>query len=285
MAREVHKNTLLLGATAIVCAAALYQGLTLRRVTLPTDKLPRGSCLRIVLLSDLHGTLYGRQQQQLVAVVASQKPHLILLTGDIFDEVHPHTAAQQLLWGIRNIAPAYCVAGNHEYFCRGVDSVLQKLQKHGATLLSDGYKKCVIGGVPLVIAGAEDPARNIFYDRAYTPEAAMAKAFSDLGEQPGYRILLSHRPDRIDLYRQYPFDLVVSGHAHGGQLRIPFLLNGLVAPNQGLFPPYAGGLYRHGDLCHVVSRGLSRIPLLPRVFNPPEVVAITVRSNAAANRR
>ena len=82
------------------------------------------------------------------------------------------------------------------------------------------------------------------------------------------------RPERIQLYKKMDFDLVLSGHAHGGQVRIPFLLNGLCAPNQGWFPEYAGGLYEHDSLIHIVSRGLSYNPRLPRIFNPPEIVII-----------
>jgi len=93
---------------------------------------------------------------------------------------------------------------------------------------------------------------------------------------PGFKILIAHRPELIDIYEKYPFDLVVSGHAHGGQIRIPFLLNELIAPNQGRFPKYAGGVYQHGGLTHIVSRGLSFSLYLPRVFDSPEVVVIDI---------
>ena len=93
--------------------------------------------------------------------------------------------------------------------------------------------------------------------------------------EEGYTILLAHRPERIGAYRQYPFDLVVSGHAHGGQWRIPGLLNGLYAPNQGLFPQYAGGCYDEDGMAFVVSRGLARESTrIPRLFNPPELVVV-----------
>ena len=90
------------------------------------------------------------------------------------------------------------------------------------------------------------------------------------------------RTDYIDLYRQYPFDLVLSGHTHGGQVRIPLLVNGLFAPDQGWFPQYAGGLYEVGETSLVVSRGLSYYPRLPRVFDPPEVVVIDVEGTRKA---
>jgi predicted MPP superfamily phosphohydrolase len=106
----------------------------------------------------------------------------------------------------------------------------------------------------------------------------MRNAFTELNEVPSFKILVAHRPENIKHYREYSFDLVVSGHAHGGQVRIPYLINGLYAPNQGIFPKYAGGLYKHGSLTHIVSRGLSINPMLPRIFNPPELVIIEVKS-------
>ena len=106
----------------------------------------------------------------------------------------------------------------------------------------------------------------------------MEENFAELSEKPQFKILVAHRPELIELYKKYPFDLVVSGHAHGGQVRIPFLLNGLFAPNQGLFPKYAGGAYIHENLTHIVSRGLSFSPKLPRVFNPPEIVVVNIKN-------
>lgn len=92
-----------------------------------------------------------------------------------------------------------------------------------------------------------------------------------------FNILLAHRPEYIEEYGQYPFDLVLSGHAHGGQWRIPYLMNGLIAPNQGWFPKYAGGLYRHGDMTEIVGRGLL-LDWKPRLFNPPEIVVVDIES-------
>jgi len=92
----------------------------------------------------------------------------------------------------------------------------------------------------------------------------------------GYKILLSHRPEHIHTYMNYDFDLILSGHSHGGQIRIPWLLNGLYCPNQGFLPKYAGGHYRIDATDFIVSRGLSFRKTLPRVMNPPEVVVITI---------
>jgi predicted MPP superfamily phosphohydrolase len=133
----------------------------------------------------------------------------------------------------------------------------------------------------ILVAGIEDPYKKKKEDPRYDQEAAMEREFRELDGLGGYKILIAHRPENIDKYRRYSFDLVVSGHAHGGQWRIPRLLpNGLYAPNQGLFPRYTGGLYTFpraggGDLILVVSRGLSvRRPFFPRIYNRPELSVI-----------
>ncbi len=103
------------------------------------------------------------------------------------------------------------------------------------------------------------------------------ESFKNLNISDCYSIFLTHRPEKTDLYAKLPFDMVLSGHAHGGQLRIPFLLNGLIAPNQGLFPKYAGGLYEYEDKTHIISRGVSFKLTMPRIFNPPEIVVINLK--------
>ena len=113
-------------------------------------------------------------------------------------------------------------------------------------------------------------------DRAHLGQKDTVKQLQALLDGERFSILLSHRPERVEDYAASGFDLVAAGHAHGGQVRIPGLLNGLLAPNQGLFPKYAGGLYDLGGTELAVSRGLSINPLLPRVFNPPEIVVVEI---------
>lgn len=126
----------------------------------------------------------------------------------------------------------------------------------------------------LIVAGVDDPDRKDYEDENYSQKASIQKAFAPLQEIAGYKILMAHRPELIETYLPFGFDLVVSGHSHGGQVRIPFLVNGLWAPDQGGFPKYAGGMYTHDKLTHIVSRGISFNPKLPRIFNPPEIVVI-----------
>ena len=138
-------------------------------------------------------------------------------------------------------------------------------------------------GTPLLIfASLDDPYIELIDDDDRSWEQMMHDAFDGLDDVPGYRILLAHRPERFRTYQRFGFDLVLSGHSHGGQVRIPFILNGLYAPDQGWFPKYAGGVYRHGNMTHVVSRGLSYNEKLPRIFNPPEVVVIDIYGDSPA---
>jgi predicted MPP superfamily phosphohydrolase len=213
-------------------------------------------------------------------MIAAQKPDLILLSGDIVDDKRPITGTTLLLDGIRNLAPIYYVTGNHEYMSKRIDDIRDTLESFGVVILSDSYMRIDIRGNTVIVAGVEDPDKKKFETPKYDQSLAMKRVFRGLDNIVAYKILIAHRPERIKTYAEYPFDLVVSGHAHGGQIRIPHLIDGLYSPNQGLFPKYAGGIYTHGTLIHIVSRGLSvNRPLLPRIFNSPELVVIFVESN------
>ena len=254
----------------------LYSGLTVTNYTVKSDKVNEKT-LKIVLISDLHSTIYDDNQNALIEKIAAQSPDLIFLTGDIADDVVPIEGTKLMLEGIKNLAPIYYVAGNHEYWSNDIQSIRDEISEYGVTIISDEYVMTEINGISLLIAGADDPSKKYYEDESYNHAESMKNAFSSIDEIDAYRILLAHRPSRIDEYSKYPFDLVLSGHAHGGQVRIPiFLENGLFAPDEKWFPKYTSTTYYHGDLVHVVSRGLSINPRLPRVFNPPEIVVITI---------
>lgn len=249
---------------------ALYNGLVVKEYHLETDKI--NSSIRIVVIADLHSTIYGNNQQDLIHKIKEQSPDVILLAGDIADDHEPIKGTQLLLEGIRDTVPIYYVTGNHEHWSKQVDAIKEEISHYGVRILSDEYEEIEINNNKIIIAGIEDPSK------ANYKEDSMDRAFSILEDDETYKILLAHRPELIELYKKYNFDLVVSGHAHGGQIRIPFVLNGLYAPNQGWFPKYGGGLYEHDDLVHIISRGLSFNWKLPRVFNPPEIVVIDLVS-------
>jgi predicted MPP superfamily phosphohydrolase len=244
-----------------------------------TALLEEQKSIKIVLISDLHNTIYGKDQSILINKVKNINPDLIVLSGDIFDDVVPMTGTQLLLSGISGIAPIFYVTGNHEYWSYNIQEIRKELESYGVIILSDNYTIIEINNNKIIIAGIEDPDKKRFETLNYNQIESMENAFRELDEIQLYKILIAHRPEIIENYKKYSFDLVLSGHTHGGQVRIPYIMNGLYAPNQGLFPKYAGGIYTHGNLKHIISRGLSINPKLPRIFNPPELVIIIIESN------
>ena len=249
------------------------------RYALETPALA-GDAVKIVLVTDLHSDVYTDAKNDLVKKIRDEQPDLIFLVGDIIDDTAP-VDGTVLLEGIKDLAPVYYVTGNHEYMLRRKFwSIMPLLQAYNVRVLSDTYEAVTIKGNTLIIAGVNDPDKRKYQDRRYNQQAVMEKTFRELDQLPGYKILLAHRPELIKLYRRFAFDLVVSGHAHGGQVRLPPLIkNGLYAPHQGLFPRYTGGMYTHDTLIHIVSRGLTvRQPFLPRIFNNPELVVIVLES-------
>ena len=239
--------------------------------------LEKQNTITIALISDLHSTIYGKDQIVLIDKIKDINPDFIILSGDIFDDVISMTGTQLLLRGIYDISPIYYVTGNHEYQSQNIQAIREELKSYGVIILSDNYAIAEISNDKIVIAGIEDPFKEFYETPGYNQNDSMESAFGELDEIPLYKILIAHRPEFIELYKKYPFDLVLSGHTHGGQVRLPFL-NGLYAPNQGIFPKYGGGIYTHGNLTHIISRGLSVNPWLPRIFNPPELVIVIIES-------
>jgi len=242
-----------------------------------TPLIEKESSIKIVQISDLHSSIYGKDQKTLIEKIKAINPDLIFLTGDIYDHKSKMNGVELLLSGISGIAPIYFVTGNHEYWSRNIQKIKAELLSNNVIILSDEYRIIEIKNNKLVIAGIDDPDKVFYETSGYNQDKSMEKAFRQLDEVPSFKILLAHRPERIEKYKKFAFNLVLSGHAHGGQIRIPLIMNGLYAPNQGLFPKYAGGEYKHGDLTHIVSRGLSiNHPKIPRIFNPRELVMIII---------
>lgn len=261
----------------LLIITAFYNGLIVKNYKIITDKLPPEQSIKIVLITDLHSHIYGKDQIKIVNKIKNQNPDLIALVGDIIDDEAPTYGAKIFLNAIKDIAPVYYATGNHEVWTRDVLNIKNMVKSYGIKVLENNYEPIDINGIELIIAGVEDPD-IIRYER---PESdwykEVYKGLIGIDNNEGYKILLSHRPEFVDFYNTLNIDMVLSGHAHGGQVRIPFMLNGLYAPNQGFFPKYAGGVFKHENYTHIVSRGTSYNPRLPRIFNPPEVVVITIR--------
>lgn len=257
-----------------------YTGLTVRRyrVDLPGITGP----IRIVQVSDLHACRYGTAGEELIAAIEAEKPDIIALTGDIFDDKLPPDDAVAVLEGIAGKYPCWYVTGNHEYWSspEAFRKAMETLEGLGIRRLAGEMELVSVRGETVAVCGVDDP------DGHFMAGENPAGSWVDFGGQVGqvqelardYKgavVLLAHRPESMPLYVYHGFDLVLAGHAHGGQWRIPGVLNGLYAPHQGVLPEYAGGIYREGGTVMVVSRGLAReTTRVPRFYNPPELVVI-----------
>lgn len=254
----------------VVLIFAFYGGLTVNEYNVYNNKI--SGAVKIVLLTDLHGCTYGKSQQTLIEKINQQNPDLILMSGDIADDVLPDSHVVELLSGIAYKYPCYYVTGNHEFWSGRVDEQKNLFRSYGVTVLEGDCKDVIVDGQHLLISGVDDlDVGQEIFDGQLTKVAGLINA-----EQ--YSILLSHRPELFDCYTGYDFDLVLSGHAHGGQWRIPFILpDGVFAPNQGWFPKYTSGVYEKNNTTMIVSRGLSQESTrTPRIFNPPELVVINL---------
>ena len=199
-----------------------------------------------------------------------------MLFRSICDDVIPDDNVIFLLEGIADRYPCYYVTGNHEYWSGRIDNILELFRSYGVTVLDGSCDMPELKEQKITICGITDPDA-VLYTKDALDTKTQLDALSAAVDSGQYTILLAHRPERIDMYRQYPFDLILAGHAHGGQWRLPGIVNGVFAPDQGLFPGYAGGIYRLPDTIMVVSRGLARESTrVPRIFNPPELVIVTL---------
>lgn len=231
--------------------------------------------IKIAHISDLHSCDYGENQVTLTTAIDEEAPDIIVLTGDIFDDEMPHEKSMELIDYIGEKYPCYYVTGNHELWSRQSTWIKERVREAGITVLAGSGETITIGESVINIVGVDDS--DISKYRGGQTLASQLRDGAEIMYNNHYTVLLAHRPYLIDMYLKYGYDLVLSGHAHGGQWRIPFLLNGLLAPNEGLFPKYAGGLYEIGTKKMIVSRGLAlESTRVPRIFNPPELVIINL---------
>ena len=269
---------LLILAFAVYAVLGYNDDLTVQQYTIQTGKL--NNRIRIALITDLHSCKYGEGQQELIDAIDAQNPDLVAFAGDIFDDDIPDNNAEYLLQNVTQKYPCYYVTGNHEFWS-GADAFAVKmsiLKRYNVTVLSGESRVITANGGYINLCGVDDPARSENDSKNMEPFTAQLKSAEESTRGEYYTVLLSHRPELLELYAEYDFDLVLCGHAHGGQWRIPGVLNGLLAPNQGLFPKYAGGEYQSGDTTMIVSRGLAReTTFVPRLFNPPELVIVDLQ--------
>jgi len=265
----------ILAAIGLLSSAAFYRGIVITNYEASTPKVAPSESIRLVLLTDLHSYIYEPDQKPLIEKVKNLRPDVIFLSGDMADDINPYKGLDILLSGIAELAPCFYVSGSHDYWSGEIDKIKASVTARGVTVLEGNTTELLIRGQRLFISGIDDPTMAVQSAGEGEFEAYLRalQSFSSI-DSSQFNILVAHRPDFYNEYSKLGFDLVVSGHTHGGQVRIPFILNGLYAPNQGYYPKYAGGLYDVREMKMLVSRGLSYYPKLPRIFNPPEIVLL-----------
>ncbi|MFJ5771205.1 metallophosphoesterase [Psychrobacillus sp. NPDC093180] len=256
----------------IVIAIALYignYGIKTTKITIESERIPTAfNDLKIVQISDLHDATFGENQEKLAQKVRNASPDLIFLTGDLIDSNrYDLENSLELVRQIISLAPIYYVTGNHEIATNDVDHIKSALSDLGVHVLSNEETIIEKDGEHLRIVGIEDPLNGV----------SVGDSLSKFGKMDDYTLVLSHRPETFQDYVDSGVDLVFSGHAHGGQFRIPGL-GGLAAPGQGLFPKYTAGVYEEQDTKMIVSRGLGNSVFPVRVFNTPEIVVVTLKA-------
>ncbi len=245
-----------------------------------SDRLPAAFAgFRIAHISDLHNAEFGEGNEELLGMIAESDPDIIVITGDLVDsrrtdiEVAVHFAGE-----CARIAPTYYVPGNHEAAIRQYGTLKEGLEAAGVFVLEDNAVRLRRDGEEILLAGLADPDFTVRGDLFGEVPAMVATKLKALtGGENLYTILLSHRPELFEVYAAGGVDLVLSGHAHGGQFRLPFI-GGLAAPGQGLFPKYDAGLFRDGATNMIVSRGLGNSIIPIRFNNRPEVVLVELES-------
>lgn len=259
-----------LAILVVLTLIALDERLILRTYTVVSPKLTAE--VRLAVVTDFHSS---DNADDVVAMVTSCAPDAVLLVGDMFDDDIANRPTERTLSLMRQLSaqyPCYYVSGNHEAWTGEMDALYQQTEEAGVTVLRMSSGVLTVRGQRIALCGIPDPYEMVFSGAPDTEEQ-LRQALEDV-DSADFTVLLAHRPELLAKYAQFPLDLVVSGHAHGGQVRIPGVLNGLYAPNQGWFPKLAGGAYTQDGTTLIVSRGLAVRTRLPRIFNRPEVVLV-----------
>ena len=259
-----------LAILVVLTLIALDERLILRTYTVVSPKLTAE--VRLAVVTDFHSS---DNADDVVAMVASCAPDAVLMVGDMFDDDIANRPTERTLSLMRQLSaqyPCYYVSGNHEAWTGEMDALYQQTEEAGVTVLRMSSGVLTVRGQRIALCGIPDPYEMVFSGAPDTEEQ-LRQALEDV-DSADFTVLLAHRPELLAKYAQFPLDLVVSGHAHGGQVRIPGVLNGLYAPNQGWFPKLAGGAYTQDGTTLIVSRGLAVRTRLPRIFNRPEVVLV-----------
>ncbi len=271
---------LVIGCLLVLALVGFYrysnESIQVEEAEFRSDRLPYGfDGFRAVLISDLHGAVFGEDNEALLEKVREAAPEAIFLTGDLVDKYRgiDWDYVEDTAAALSAVAPTYYVTGNHEWAAGSVRELKAVLEEHGVTVLSNEFVTLTRKDAEIVLAGIDDP--NGYADQK-TPEELAAEVYAAEGDP--FWILLAHRNDRFE--KQYSLlgaDLTLSGHGHGGIIRLPFT-DGLLSTNRSFFPTHTDGFYEDNGATVFVSRGLGNSGISRRLFNRPELAVLTFRS-------
>lgn len=241
-------------------------------VTYESEKVPASFAgFRITQVTDLHDATFGDNQHRLVEKVRATNPDAIFITGDLIDSRRYDLAnSLQAVEQFVEIADVYYVLGNHEVALNRMTEIYEALMQLGVHVLPNEAIVLERHGERLAIVGIEDPLMG------KSVSSMLDIALEQVADED-LSVLLSHRPEEFDAYVKQEMDIVFTGHAHGGQIRLPFI-GGLVSPGQGLLPQYTAGTFEQDETFMVVSRGLGNSIFPFRIFNRPELIVMELQS-------
>ena len=248
---------------AVLFIAGLPYKIDLRKDEIRSEKINTET--KICVLSDLHCRPFGTHHERIMKLVNQENPDFVVIPGDLFDTGRNFNVSFDLLEQLKG-RTVYFTSGNHDNYLEEMDDFREKMRQMGIHVLENASEHF---NEDIIIAGLSDAGREPEW---HTEEV------NKLAEHAGYRILISHRPNHLQLYRECDYDLIICGHAHGGQWRIPFTKQGLIGPQQGFFPKYTDGIHDMNGSLMYISRGLaSGDGRIPRLYNNPEVGIITLK--------
>ena len=260
----------------IVLLVIVYnKKIVISNITYKNSKIPASfDGYKILQISDLHNAEFGKNQKTLIDKTKEIDPDIIFITGDLIDSYNTNIdISMKYIDGITDIAPIYFIPGNHESRIESYKELCDKLTSTGVKILDNKTTIIEKDSSLIALIGVEDPS----FIKTQNQNEEFKNILTDLSKDinTDFKILLSHRPERLSDYEDTNVDLVFSGHAHGGQFRIPFV-GGLLAPNQGFLPKYTSGIYKKNNTSMIVSRGLGNSIFPFRINNSPELVLVTL---------
>ena len=284
MMKKPNKKTVLIVSVLIILAIGIWilwsnTTLEVNEYEIVSDRIPQGfDGFRIAQISDLHNAEFGERNEKLIQLLSQTDPDIIVITGDLIDSRHTDIEiALDFARQAVKLAPVYYVSGNHESRVREYEDLKMGLAEAGVVILENQKVQITRERESITLMGIADPSFQEDYLFGDSESVARQAIERQQNESDGYTILLSHRPELFDLYVDTGMDLVFSGHAHGGQFRLPFI-GGLVAPNQGFFPKFDEGRFIEANTTMIVSRGVGNSIIPVRFNNRPEIVLVTLRN-------